>query len=91
MNLTVGYVDASGDAAAGEREDVQRGEVRLEERVLLKLPRPRHVGEELLGVVDERGVAFRHVPVDHGDEALELPAHPRRVAVRLDEPDVPGD
>ena len=66
---TVGDVDAGGDAAAGEGEHVQRGEVRLEEGVLLKVPGPRQLGQQHLGRAHQLGEALAHGLVHHCHEA----------------------
>lgn len=65
---TVGNVDPGWYAAASEGENVQRGEVRLEEGVLLKLPRPRQLGQQHLGRAHQLGEAFAHRLVHHGHE-----------------------
>lgn len=43
---TVGDVDASWYSTPSEGENIQRGEVRFKESVLLKLPGPRQLGEQ---------------------------------------------
>ena len=66
---TVGDVDAGGDAAAGEGEHIQGGEVGLEEGVLLKVPGPRQLGQQHLGRAHQLGEAFAHGLVHHRHEA----------------------
>ena len=53
--LTVWNVDSGWNATAAEHEDVERGEVGTQERVLLVGGRPGQEGKEELGVAHKFG------------------------------------
>ena len=69
LALTVGDVDAGGDAAAREREHLERGEVRPEERVLLVGGGPRQQRQQVLGAVHQLLEPAAHLLVHHRHEA----------------------
>lgn len=66
---TVWDVNASWDSAPGESEDVQRGEVRFEERVFLKVLGPGQLGEQDLCRTHQLGKTFAHRLVHHRNKA----------------------
>ena len=51
--LTVGNVDALGNSGSGKGQDIQGGEVWLQELVLLEGTGPGHDWEKLLRILDE--------------------------------------
>lgn len=87
----VGNVDSSRDATAGESDDLQAGEVRRKELVLLEVLTPGELGNLCRGSVNQFAKRFGPLLVHTSGKSFPLSPDPVRVTVGLDEADVALD